>query len=88
MPSPLSESFTKNCLAERCLAGKYKEAEKNVAYLEKLSVSDPIRSEEYPYLINTSYGRARLALAANDLKKPKGTTKKPSGSARRNRPLV
>jgi signal transduction histidine kinase/DNA-binding response OmpR family regulator len=53
-------------MEQNLLAGRFKNAEKHVAYLEKLPVSDPIRPMEYPQLINASYGRAQLALAAKN----------------------
>lgn len=54
-------------LEQNLLAGNYGEAEKHVIYLEKLPVSDPIKPQEYPYLINTAKGRGDLALARNNL---------------------
>ncbi len=51
----------------KIMAGRYEEAANHISYLENLPVSDPIQHKEYGFLINAAYGRAKLALAENNL---------------------
>ena len=53
-------------IEQNLLARNYGEAERHMAYLEKLPVSDPIAPQEYPFLINVAKGRADLALIERD----------------------
>ena len=56
-------------MVQKLQTKNYGEAGKHILYLEKLPVSDPIKAQEYPFLINAASGRAELALANNDLAK-------------------
>jgi len=54
-------------LEQNILVGKYAKAEQHIAYLEKIPVSNPIKPQEYPYLLNFTKCKGDLALARNNL---------------------
>lgn len=64
----LSMGYLHTRMIEHALeAERYDEAAAHVAYLEKMTVSSPLRPNDYGIVIHAARGRAELARARNDL---------------------
>ncbi|MPR36285.1 response regulator [Salmonirosea aquatica] len=63
----LIEKLHASLLDLTLLDSNYAEAEKHVLYLEKLPHSNPIKPQDYPFMIIAALGRGDMALARNQL---------------------